>query len=634
MDQRSFIILNLPISPTEPITHPEKIVIQFPNNRSLDLGALCYLKRKHPKGIGFNVRTRKKVKSRPVDPSSFYPQRTKHVEKLVRYLSEQISVSGKRLETVRNTIGRFIPFMDWADQNNHTRVLDGVEFAKASINDYLKHLLERVKFEEIVFSSAISQQEAVISVLSDYFNIDNFSHGLPLLRNHLCPKNPTSPPDEKRSSDALSLSERLFDNIFCFVWNFKKYPYPIVVPEHYKYPKNTLWIFPANSWFKPAYKPMSLKNGAYNYSEGKLYTLKEMIANSPNTHKSKLSESIDKAQEALICANADRHNTHRLLLAQLALHCFVIMFQAETGMNWSQLVNMPWTGEYESVSERQLFRVIKWRANNKEVYFEITSAFLPKFKKFLNLREYLLRDKEFSFLFFKLNIEINNIQPPTQLAEHQVSTYTILKRIHPDLTYIKNREWRAAKSDWLIRNTDPSTTALILQNSEKTVLAHYAAGSETTQIRELSKFLNGLSNSVLKKGESPPGAVNQPIGTCSDYLSPSQTIQVKNISSDCSNLEGCFFCAKFRVHADEIDTRKLLSCRYCLERLATNYQGDQFYESSIQPLLNRINAILHKISEKDPELFYRISESVELNGELEFYWAQKFQMLLELEIII
>lgn len=628
MHRREYVILNLPVISEEPIPHPDKVIIQFSNNKSLDLGALCYLKRERPGYPGQSMRGIKKFRARRVDVDSFSPGRTKQVEKLIRYTSDQISVSGKRPATVMSLMSRFLAFMDWADHNNYTQIFDRVEVAKASVHNYLIHLIERVRFEEITLDSAATQQETVIAVFSDHFNVDDFSYGLPLLWNHRSTTNATQPPDERRLSETLNLCNLLFEGIFSFVRDFSPFPYSIEVPTHYNFPNNKLWFFPTTRRFKHPSEQSSRMDKFYDYNEGKIYTLEEMIESSP-TSLMTLKKSVRRANERVGRANVDQFNLHRLQLAQLAHHCFVIMFQAETGMNWSQIINLDWTGNYEAESSRQLFRTIKWRAENREIYFEITNSFLPKFKRFLKLRDYLLKDSAFPFLFFNQWAK----RPPTILADTQNSIFVTLKRICPDLIPVRNREWRAAKGDWLIRNTDLSTTALVLQNTENTAQSHYAAGSETKQILEFSDFLNSLSQSVLKRGEAASSGVDRSIGVCSDYLSPAQTVPVKNITSNCSNLEGCLFCEKFRIHADEIDTRKLLSCRYCLEKIAANFQGEPYFEDTLLPLLKRINSLLQVISEKDPELVENISKSVEIDGELEFYWAQKFQMLLELEVI-
>ena len=77
-----------------------------------------------------------------------------------------------------------------------------------------------------------------------------------------------------------------------------------------------------------------------------------------------------------------------------------------------------------------------------------------------------------------------------------------------------------AKSDWLIRNTDIATTALVLQNSEKTVLASYIAGSETRHWEEMSNFLNQVSNAVQEKRDKTENITIRAVGGCSSLGEP------------------------------------------------------------------------------------------------------------------
>ncbi|WP_322579819.1 hypothetical protein [Rhodoferax sp.] len=97
-----------------------------------------------------------------------------------------------------------------------------------------------------------------------------------------------------------------------------------------------------------------------------------------------------------------------------------------------------------------------------------------------------------------------------------------MQRLDPDLVPIASRQWRAAKSDWLIRNTDPATTAMVLQNSEATVLISYAAGSEVSHLDAMSDFLNKVANTVLSKGHLIAGEVVRAFGVCSDFGNPHQ----------------------------------------------------------------------------------------------------------------
>jgi len=630
--EREIILHELPIPETDFLPTPHLMVIKFPNGNTVDIGALCYLEREIPSSFSDKTKRRAKGKGRKVNLNSLNEDRKYAVAKLSRHISDELSYSGQRPETVRDMLNRFMPFMDWADNNNYENILTDVRQARLAIYDYVKSLRERVNSNSISVNSAARQQFTILKLLEGFYDEDNLSHGINLLRTNAAAKIQTTPPDEKIQSKILSLCESLFSNISNFILDFRKYPYSLEVPEFINFSGNRIWIFPTTMWFK---SPHILNHRArgYNYETGRIATLQE-IQSIPKF--SKIPDvnhtiAIKGAKYRIERANNNLHDIHRLHQGMNALNFFIILFLAETGMNWAQLVNLTWSNDYGTSVSRQGFRLIKWRAKNRDVFFELPSSFLPKFKQFLLLRKYLLQGFECEWLFFQRGCK--RTSEPSQIKGSLSYTYNILKKIYPDLRVVRAREWRAAKSDWLIRNTDPSTTALILQNSEKTVIESYAAGSETSQIEEVSSFLDEISKIVLSNSTRIKGGTNQSLGTCSDYGLPLQTIVQANIVSNCKNPEGCLFCDKFKVHADETDTRKLISCRYCIQKTAYLAVNNQHYEDCILPVLTRINKILDEIAVRDFNLVKSITTEVEEYGELDSYWSRKLEMLIDLGLI-
>lgn len=630
--ERDTILYELPIPEADSVPYPHLTVIKFPQGNTVDIGALCYLEREKTSIFCDTANRRTKRGGRKVNLNSLNEERKHAVAKLIRHISNEFSHSGKRPETVRDMANRFVPFMDWADNNSYVNILTDIRQTRLAIYEYVKSLRERVNNHAISVNSAARQQFTILKLLEGFFDEDNLSHGINLLKTNMSAKIQTSPPDEKIQSTILTLCESLFFNISNFILDFKKYPHALKVPEFINYPENRMWIFPTTTWFKSPYI-LNIRSRGYNYEEGRIATLQEIKLIS---ELSKIADvhhigAIKKAKYQIEKANNNLHDIHRLHQGMNALNFFMILFLAETGMNWAQLVNLTWSDDYEISVSRQRFRTIKWRANNRDVFFELPSSFLPKFKKFLLLRKYLLQGFECEWLFFHRGCK--RTSEPFQVKTLLNHTYHILRKIYPDLKTVKARQWRAAKSDWLIRNTDPSTTALILQNSEKTVIEAYAAGSETSQIEEISSFLNEISKTVLSNNIKIKDGVTQSLGTCSDYGAPLQTIFQANIVSNCKNPEGCLFCNKFKVHADEIDTRKLISCRYCIKQTAHLAENSQHYEDLILPVLTRINKILNEIAERDFNLVKRITTEVEEYGELDSYWSRKLEMLINLGLI-
>jgi hypothetical protein len=194
-------------------------------------------------------------------------------------------------------------------------------------------------------------------------------------------------------------------------------------------------------------------------------------------------------------------------------------------------------------------------------------------------------------------------------------------------------QWRAAKSDWLIRNTDIATTALVLQNSERTVAASYAAGSATGHLDEMTNFLDRVSAAVVRAGQPIENSTDRAVGTCTSVDKPNPIPGATTITPDCKEPEGCLFCDKFKVHADERDTRKLLSCQYCIRRTSSMFKSEEKFQQTVSPVLGRIQQLLDEIGRTDEPMVKRITHEVLEEGELDSYWASTMAMFIELGVV-
>jgi hypothetical protein len=67
------------------------------------------------------------------------------------------------------------------------------------------------------------------------------------------------------------------------------------------------------------------------------------------------------AENNLIAANQNFRHSQRIHIGTIALNAFIILFTAQTGMNWSQILNLQWDNEFHISSTHQLFRTIKWK---------------------------------------------------------------------------------------------------------------------------------------------------------------------------------------------------------------------------------------------------------------------------------
>lgn len=526
--QRNVTIIDLPLQDVVPM-HPEQVILRFPSKRTIDIGALCYLRRHFDRSI-------RKRNGYKVDPSSLKRDRLNRVGSLIQYISDLFSSSGLREATILDRAKRFAAFVSWADANNGQDVLDSAEMALKVFRDYLLYLKEKVAQNALSINGAARQQNVVLTMLSGFLNGDDLSLGLDLLQTDWKAKKTTLPPSEDAMAKSMSMCEALFDGIVDFLLSGKPYLHRIELPKYLDWQDNGIWILPSVRMFivphDPAYRPTGRYNyHAYDFANGRLADFETVFQSCKS--KAYARSCMRSARRVLAASNMDLHCYHRRTLGVLAQKAFLLMFIAQTAMNTAQVVALPWSADYDVTEERQRFRSIKWRAGNRTVHFETTSAFLPRFESYLKLRDYLLDGLSCDFLFFSCGPNLSHNPEKLPFIPHDL--FRTLRRIDPNLSNVLPRELRASKSDWLIRNTDPATAAMVLQNSEKTVLRAYAAGSETLHMEEMSNFFNLVADVVLNNGKAIDHGVDCALGLCSSYHNPHSSVLMS--ARHCSNTQ-------------------------------------------------------------------------------------------------
>lgn len=640
---RPVVSLDMPLSLDVTILKPEQVVLRFTNTETIDIGALCYLQRETtPIGGG----RRKSGEGRKVLQSSLCPIRGNHIRAFIIHISNEVRLGRKRPTTIHFDVRQFSVFMTWADGNGYSSVLDDATSARLAVSAYAAHVRERVVNHAISLNTGVSLQRDAFVLLSEFLGIENLTRGMNLLRRDSSAVEPTAPPSEDDQGRMLSLCEALFTGLTTQVLEGKPYPFGITMPSHLGYPENIMWVFPAHIWCLPAASLAThlAKRGAtsfgcgYNYRSGRLSTRAEVMVldkykdtgdpyREDATHKN-VTAMLKNSKKIMDSANSSSVHWHRRYMGMVALNAFTTLFLSRTGMNWAQAMNLTWSGSYtDAVSTiRQKFRSIKYRAGGKEVYYQLPLMFMPLFKRFLQLRDYLLQDyPEFERLFFTMGNRA--AEAPSSVKVTMKIITRNLQRIDPALVPILSRAWRAAKSDWLITRTDVSTTAQLLQNVERTVLNAYAAGAIATHLTEMSSFLDQM---VVDKGAVLDSCSTIAVGECALYGAPHVIPGViAAVQPTCQSPEvGCLFCDKFKIHADEIDVRKLLSCHYCLTR-TSHLAG---FHTMSEPIIDRIQFILDVVHSRDSSLVPRITQEV-AEGELDPYWASKYDMLLRLRLV-
>lgn len=630
---RDTFLTQMPVHNAKYLLHPDLCVFAFGDQGTIDLGACCFLKR----DVSF---IRKQFGGYPVEPSSFNKTRATRIRELITLLSDMLAHGTARMASVYSSAYHFIRFLDWADGHFHgDDILLSEQTARRAFRGYVEQLREDVHQNRLKLNSATRFQRSAQKILQELLAINNLAEGIRLLKESVNARDVTSPPDEASQGRTLGLAKAFFDGFSELAIDNRPYPYQLAVPDFLGWHPSSLWIFPTIIRFVAPHErstsPMHGEGMAYDYINGRVRPEEELRVMSTGWRSERVGYEVRKAAEAIARANADRQHYQRRRVAMVAHNAFVLLFLAHSGMNWASIQNLPWDDNFEVGTEHQGFRTVKYRAGGKPVSFRIETVFLPVFKRFLSLRRYLLNGVTYPFLFFSYGADLKS--SPGPMGGYVLSSLNdLFKRLDPSLKLITSREWRAAKSDWLLRTTDPSTTALFLQNTERVVLKHYAAGSESLSRQEIGGFFEHLSAVVRFGDNATEKWAKSAVGNCTSYGLPHPNARDPAIAPDCHQPEGCLFCDKYAIHADETDTRKLLSCRFCISETEHLSRSSEQFERLFGDVLSRIDLLLKHISSRSVAhecLVIRVRDEVENEGILDPYWDKKMEMLVSLGMV-
>lgn len=605
--------LTLPIVSGLALARPQDVKLLFDQAPSIDVGITCYLRRRN---VG---------KKREIDPESFCASRANKVRALLDLLSEMTTT---KVPNVCGKIRGFLVMLTYCDEQLMDCPLTSAKAARAAVTAFGYHLEERVRLNTISSRAARAFRREALAILEHFHLVENLGQGV-VLRVPKPVDNPTEPVDEVAQGKVLSLCSALFSGISELVLDKKPYPYKLAVPQYLGWADSFLWLFPAIKRIRPPWEPECRGARAIDYANGRLQTIKKLtpLFKFPCMAVRALTDM----ETALTAANSDFNNPRRWDAARQAATCFPLLFIAHVGMNAAQMRQLPWDGNFEVSPERQGFRTVKLRAGGRQVSFEIQPTFLALFRRYIDLREYVLKGRACPWLFFSCATAKDT---PAQIGGAFLDNIQKhLRLIDKDLPYISARVWRACKSDWLLRNTDPATAALVLQTSLSTMLNSYAAGSKTTAMVEMSAYLNRVADKVLE-AKDPTPVQPGPVGGCVAYGEPSEVPAAIRDKPNCKNPEGCLFCAQYRVHADERDTRKLLSCRSCIRQTASFSQSAEAFQDVFGPVLVRIDELLSEIRQREGGTTMVSKLEVEVDdGELDPYWSKKMELLINLGML-
>lgn len=624
---RDVVVVPLPLSDSIQGVKKETIVLKFGERKHLDIGCVCYLNRR------FSINRTQSTTSCVVELSSFSQKRIWLVESMVQLLSNEISSGTRRSITAFQWAKTFRDFMNWCDKNNFLAEDCSRSHVELALNKFVDYLRDTVQNNAKSLNVQAKTQNVVIRIFRHLFQSEDIGLGINLLISRSNAYKATPVPSESNQSMALAWLRALFHGLSDFVLTNARYPARLTVPEHLHWPENSIWIFPFAQWaISPGRERTSMP--LVQYDEGRLLSEDEFIGlNGKGVSVEKVRMLRKRLVTSIDNANSAPGNKHRIRRAMCAQSAFIELFIAETAMNPSQVFNLPWSSEMTAAmnspsTERQRFRSVKYRAAGRIVSFEIGAKFLNEFRKFIRLREYLLGENHCSTLFFTINTRTGWAPEPFKMNR----IYHSIRKLDPTLRPISHREWRAAKQDWAIRNTDPVIAAKLLQHSEITSLRAYSNGSQVSHEMEMGDFFNHVDQIILEKRKADEVTQVISLGLCTSPDQP-EPVTDTGIIPVCGKPEGCLFCDKYRVHSDETDIHKLLSCRYCVVATSGLATTEEQHSDFFGPVLQRIDFILEELARRLPAEYMRLKKEVEEYGELTPYWQTKLEMLQELNLI-
>jgi len=639
---RPTVTIALPLPERLRIARPEQVILKLGGSYH-DIGACCYtIRSDKPRSPG---------KPREIVESSFLKRRSKPILQAIRYLNQLSTDSGLTLSTLRSYTVWLRQFVDWADSNSKHDCLTGGDATKEAYAAFCIELRERFRQHQITanqHNAGLRYTSELLEGITTTEGLGRHGQKIRLKHNDYVSTEPAQPDD---FAHALALNQSVFDGLSDLVLSGKPFPYRLVLPKSLNWNDNFLWVFPLRMWGLPPHRrsaereKLTSTHWAYDYEHGRLSTADEVAKRCKNSHPrhaalySRLAAERAVKLAAGFIGNANNDSRHwaRIMLAMLAHNAFLFLFFANTGCNEAVAREIETDGHLDATTLNQNFRSIKFRAQGKPISLETPIAFLPTLRRYMKLRDWLLGGASFPYLF--LTLGAHNAKLPAQLAEaSMVKLYKALRRLDPNLPRWGARKIRATVADYYQRQHDASVTAKVLQNSPETALRKYNAGSAVEHRVEMSLFLEQVAE-ISKKQQIEKSAANlaetKPLeegGRCGDYGHPVAMADGLPVEPDCKQGQGCLFCQHRILIADEDDARKVASAAFVMEQVILG----PLHETELRPLIQKCDADLEKIA-TFPEchkMVDQVRKDVFENGNLTPFFADKFQLFLELGVIV
>ncbi len=609
-----------------------------PGRRYLDVGSFCYQRRgksgSHTVGC-------------PVVLSSLDIARIPFV---------QAAIEEFRLCNPATMFDRFAlskAFVDWIDAQEQPYAFDDVEAMKNAYGDYTRHLLHRmntssISGQRLKQTSASRYQTAARTVvmLAAYLSereVKGIATVIPQKRTHVTHVNVKLPSVDVQAQ-TFAVLINFIDESHRFLVGSGALPLNLVSPNG-----ESSYLYSMEVWSER--------------SKAAKFSLASLLLQSPvfptwdevKSHFGLVGDSkalrieraiYDSANKRCKNNNKDLRSDLRRRVGTYAVVAGMLAFIAATGCNLSVAKNLEVdTLQIVPSTQGMRFSGTKARAAGKTVIPEFGAQFVSVFKKYLELRKWVLNGSDSTLVFPNISPKYG-ISPASQDSINGFKT--LFSKTLPKTVWITPTHWRKNVSYQYVKLSggDMALTAEKLSNTEDTVRQAYSRPALEDFAGEMAGFFEAMLQAAIDRTRSVeripvrilddkrPEIVTG-TGLCekTPEMHPERAQGFTDLapSPSCRDPETCLFCSFYAVHADEEDIRRLLSLRYLMQAIK-NKQPIDHWQSKFGPTVHRIEEVLLAVQEADASsevTINRVREEVE-SGDLDTFWSIHFDTLVTL----
>lgn len=639
--QRPVVIIDATEADVE-VMHPQLAILMIDNaaavgKRYLDMGALCYKRRSRPNAHQVGS---------PVDLSSLDNARIPVVQALIEHLRKKVSRA-----TVASEFDGISTFIQWFDAQQQPYAFDDLALMKKAYGDYTQHLLHRMNSSGIngkpikrgtaqdyqraaravvILATGLSEPE--VKGVATYIT-RNYSKA-----NHVNLKLPNA--DVQAQTFAVLV--KFIDEAYRILVQGGAFPLHLVSPNGdsiYLYSgrvgtekaKSASFSLLPLLCVSPTFPTWAEVKSHFNFVGGSSsFKVQNVI--------------YGRARKRYIHNNNDMRSHLRQQIGAHAVMAGALAFIAATSCNLSVARNLEVdTLEIVPSSQGNRFSGTKVRAKGKVVYPEFGARFAPVFKKYLEVRNWILNGADSKLVFPTLSEQYGFVT----VGNNQMKALrSLMTKALPNMVWVTPTQWRKNVSYQYVRLSggDMSLAAEKLGNTEETLRQSYSRPALEDFAAEMKIFFESMFQAAIDRtrfvervpvrildDKRPEAATG--IGACekSSETDPklAQGFTAQAPTPVCGVPETCLFCKFYAVHADDQDIRRLLSLRYLIQSIRHKQPIDH-WQSKFGPTLHRIDEVLSAMQNANDSIEATIncvSDEVE-SGDLDLFWSIHFDTLV------